>query len=94
MFIDEFVDMVMNKNVVKQNNYIAMLAAKSSQDYHYDKVCYTFLCSYFVVFSSGYFDLMFISCIFSSTGVPTYVANSQFTHTHVHTYIQSSAAAG
>ena len=42
VFIDEFVDMVMKKNVVKQNNYIAMLAAKSSQDYHNDKVCYTF----------------------------------------------------
>jgi len=39
MFIDEFVDMVMNNNVVKQSHYIAMLAAKSSQELHDDKVC-------------------------------------------------------
>jgi len=32
--------MVMNKNVVKQKNYIAMLAAKSSQEYYDDKVLF------------------------------------------------------
>ena len=34
--------MVMNKNVVKEGKYIAMLAAKSSQEHHSDKVFFIY----------------------------------------------------